>query len=358
MELFPLAENPLPEGGIVSVVSTRDRLHLRAAHWLAGTGCAGTVAIFPGHTEFIEKYSEVIHELLSRNFDVAILDWRGQGASSRLAKNPRKGHVGNFRAFGEDIRAFTEQVLQPFCRPPWFALGHSMGGAILLEMAHAGRLPFARLVLSAPMIRLQGMRIAGAKRLAVKALTLLGQGRRFVPGGGGPDPSLQFAGNILTSDAARHGRCVRILEALPELTISGPTIGWVNAAFHLMRRFEDPAYARRITIPTLIVAPGNDRLVDAVATEDFASRLKAGKCITLPGARHEILMERDIYRQRFWAAFDAFLPGESGADLGPRDARGFAAAKLTPSQRSQLTEPPFAQGISEIRGSRLGDFDM
>ena len=31
--------------------------------------------------------------------------------------------------------------------------------------------------------------------------------------------------------------------------------------------------------------------------------------IVIPGARHEILMERDVIREQFWAAFDAFIPG-------------------------------------------------
>ena len=39
------------------------------------------------------------------------------------------------------------------------------------------------------------------------------------------------------------------------------------------------------------------------------NRLKAGRVIVIPGARHEILMERDVLREQFWAAFDAFVPG-------------------------------------------------
>jgi lysophospholipase len=31
--------------------------------------------------------------------------------------------------------------------------------------------------------------------------------------------------------------------------------------------------------------------------------------ITLAQAGHEILSERDSVRERFWAAFDAFIPG-------------------------------------------------
>jgi lysophospholipase len=128
--------------------------------------------------------------------------------------------------------------------------------------------------------------------------------------------SVNFEGNVLTSDPRRHARGAAIIEAAPELAIADPTIGWINAAFRFMRRFEDVAYPRRILTPVLILAAGADRLVDTAATEYFASRLKVGKCLTLAHARHEILMERDPFRELFWAAFDAFLPAEYAAGYG------------------------------------------
>jgi lysophospholipase len=317
MELCTILENPAPPGAIVSAIATRDNWNLRAARWSCGAPCAGTIAILPGRAEFIEKYFEVIGELLSRNFDVAILDWRGQGLSGRLAKNPRKGHIGDFRAYERDLDALVEQVLEPFSRPPWFAIGHSMGATIALANARAGRSPFARMVLTAPMIDIHGLRFRRALRILAKSLVLLGQGRRFVPGGG-PKPymSASYEGNLLTSDSSRHARAAAIIEAAPELAIGDPTIGWINAAFRFMRRFEDVAYPCRILTPILVIAAGADRVVDTAATEYFASRLKIGKCLTWANARHEILMERDSLRELFWTAFDAFLPGEHAAGDG------------------------------------------
>ncbi len=317
MELCTILENPAPPGAVVSAIAARDNWNLRAARWSCGAACAGTIAILPGRAEFIEKYFEVIGELLSRNFDVAILDWRGQGLSGRLTNDPRKGHIDDFRAFERDLDALVEQVLEPFCRPPWFALGHSMGATIALAQARAGRSPFARMVLTAPMIEVYGLRFGRAMRIFAKALVLLGQGRRFVPGGG-PKPyiSESFEGHLLTSDASRHARTAAIIEVAPELAIGDPTIGWINAAFRLLRRFEDAAYPRRILTPILILAAGADRVVNTPATEFFASRLKAGRCLTLAHARHEILMERDPLRELFWAAFDAFLPAGCAAGDG------------------------------------------
>ena len=97
--------------------------------------------------------------------------------------------------------------------------------------------------------------------------------------------------------------------AEPELGLGWPTVGWLNAAFRLMRAFEDPDFPRRTLTPILVVAAGADRVTDTRAAERFASRLRAGRIVIIDGAEHEMLMERDVFRDQFWAAFDAFIPG-------------------------------------------------
>jgi lysophospholipase len=326
MELTETQDNPEPPGAVVAAITARDNVTLRAAYWHCGENCAGTIAILPGRAEFIEKYFEVVGELLSRNFDVAILDWRGQGRSDRLTKHARKGHVGNFQAYQRDLEALAEQVLALHCRPPWFALGHSMGGAIALANARSGRSPFARVVLTSPMIELYGLRFRRTLRYLARALVYSGLGRLFLPFAGGAKSAMSgpFEGNILTSDESRYARNAAIIEAAPEVAIGAPTIGWTNAAFRIIRRFKKPEFPRRLLTPVLILAGGADRLADSAATEEFASRLKAGKCIIVKNARHEILMETDTLRELFWASFDAFLPGECGQSRQTTDV-GIAA---------------------------------
>ena len=91
-----------------------------------------------------------------------------------------------------------------------------------------------------------------------------------------------------------------------------PTIGWVGAAFRLIDEFSDPEYPRRVLTPILMFAAGADRVVSTPRTERFGHRLKAGYVIVLEHSEHEILSERDAIRERFWAAFDAFIPGSRG----------------------------------------------
>ncbi len=313
MRLAPTTDNPAPPGGIVSSVRTTDGVALRAARWVPVTATRGTVVILCGRAEFIEKYFETIAHLLQRGFAVATMDWRGQGGSQRLLKNARKGHIDDFSLFERDLAALVDDVLGPSCPQPWFGLCHSMGGAVLLASAHAGRCPFERLVVTSPMIGLYGLRYPKSAAALALILDSLGLGGTFALGGGANSISAQpFAGNILTSDPARYARMVATVQVAPDLAIGWPTVSWVHAAFRLMRRFEDPEYARRIETPLLIVASGADQVTDTRATERFAARLRTGRLIVVSGAQHEIMMERDALRDQFWVAFDQFIPGVEG----------------------------------------------
>ncbi|PWB83281.1 MAG: alpha/beta hydrolase [Methylocystaceae bacterium] len=311
MELVATPDNPIPPAGSAAAIRTSDGRVLRAASFAPGGAPRGTIAVFQGRAEFIEKYFETIAELLARDFHVVTLDWRGQGGSERELANARKGHVDDFALYQRDLDAFLHRLVERLCPQPWFALAHSMGAAILLERAHSGRSPFQRLVLTAPMIDVEGLRFPKGARALADTLDMFGLGAMFIPGGdGGSLVEENFAGNKLTSDAARLARNADVLRTAPQLAVGDPTIGWVNAAFRQMTLFAAPEYAREIHTPTLVFTCGRDRLVSSRAIERFAQRLPVASLVEIPGARHEVLMERDELREQFWAAFDAFVPGE------------------------------------------------
>jgi lysophospholipase len=169
---------------------------------------------------------------------------------------------------------------------------------------------FDRIVLCGPMINLSGAAGSIFARRSARFMRLAGFGSSYVPGGGATAiGTLPFAGNPLTSDPVRYARTVAVLEAEPALGIGSPTVGWLDAAFRTMNDFADPAYVNRLRQPLLLVAAGRDQIVSTRAASEFAVRLRAGSHLVVPGARHELLMEQDRYREQFWAAFDAFVPG-------------------------------------------------
>jgi lysophospholipase len=283
---------------------------LRFARWPGPIGRKGTVCVFTGRTEQIEKYFETVRDLQDRGFAVAMIDWRGQGHSSRRLRDIRKGYVRAFSDFEIDVEAFVRQVVMPDCPPPYFALAHSMGGAVMLRVAYSGKRWFDRMVLSAPMIDLPGRATSLPVRLLLRTLRLAGQGGRYVPGGndvlGNTEP---FAGNPLTSDPVRYARNAAIVAEDPTLGLASPTVAWADTAFRAMHGFRAADYPSQIRQPILMLAASHDTIVSTAAIEEFAYHLRAGSHLVIAGAKHEILQEQDRYRQQFWAAFDAFVPG-------------------------------------------------
>lgn len=323
-ELFVHPDNPMPGHAKVWFAKTSDGAQLRFARWRPTVKpVRGSVVLLQGRAEFIERYAETIAELRRRGFHVLCFDWRGQGGSQRFTARPRKGHVGSLRHYERDLALAMAQMQE--LPPPYFALAHSMGGAIALDAARHDRLPVSRLVALAPMLGLSLIDRPDAARRLATILYWLGFSKAFVPGGGETAIATKpFEGNRLTGDARRYARNSALSAAARHLSIGDPTIGWVHAAFQLMARLNAPGAARQIRVPTLILAAGLDPVVSTPAVERFAARLKTGAAIVLPAARHEILMETDAIRAQFWAAFDAFIPGEDQAAVsaGEQPQRG------------------------------------
>lgn len=311
MALVSIPSNPVPVGAIDGFIEAADGVRLRVARWPAGEGTGkGTVCIFPGRAEMIEKYFEVVSELRVRGFAVAVLDWRGQGGSARALSDPRKGHVGDYAEYQLDLEAFMNRVVLPDCPRPYYGLAHSMGAANILRALHEERDWFERVVLCAPMVDLRIKRYRRLSRIFTRVMSAVGLGARYIPGGSAVAVTNRpFAGNPVSSDQMRYERIASIIEADPSLGLGSPTLSWIAASFRQIDEFAEPEYPAKLTQPILILGAGEDRLVSTVAAKKFASGLRAGKIVVIPGSRHEIMIERDSIRAQFLSAFDAFVPG-------------------------------------------------
>src|ERR1700692_1057078 len=178
MTLVSIPANPVPEDVVSGTIKTPDGAELRFARWAPPAGRKGTVCLFTGRGEQIEKYFETVRDLRDRGFAVAMIDWRGQGHSSRRLRDPRKGYARDFSDYEIAVETFVQQVVLPDSPPPHFALAHSMGGAVMLRVAHAGKRWFDRMVLSAPMIDLPGHRTSFLPSALLRVMRLAGPGAR------------------------------------------------------------------------------------------------------------------------------------------------------------------------------------
>jgi lysophospholipase len=306
--------NPVPQDASGGFLVGHDRVRLR--YGLFGEpqrSPKGTVVLLGGRNESIEKYFETIRNLADRGFATATLDWRGQGGSGRLLSDPMRGHVRNFSDYSRDIDQFFGEIVLPDCRSPYYILAHSMGSTVSLLSTPSLVNRVRRMVLVAPFLAPAGaplsMRSIG--RVST-ALCWTGFGGLYGAWGARTKPA-PFATNKLTTDAARYARNALLVETHPRLGLGGPTFGWLSAACRAIDTVSDPDFISAIQVPILFVGAGSDEVVSTPAIADYARRLRGSTMLTIDGARHEVLQEADFYREQFWAAFDAFVPGTDSA---------------------------------------------
>lgn len=294
--------NDIPEGAEEHWLEGRGGVRVRVLIAPALGSPRGSVIIAPGRTEFIEKYFEVVRELQQRNFAVFCIDWRGQGLSGRETNNPLKGHFASFDDPVNDI-ATALRLLGPKLPRPHIGLAHSMGGAIILRAMQTRRIDLEGAVFTAPM-----WGIANLGELAksyVRFMSSVGAGAQFAPSVERKWRRENFKRNPVTNDKERHARGQGLIAEEPRLALAGPTIGWVSAAADATEGFLAPSALAHLRVPMLIVSAEQEQLVDNKSHDDVVALLPDAQHIVIPGAKHEILMERDEVRAQFWTAFDA-----------------------------------------------------
>lgn len=304
--LVAIAANPVPSRPHLCTVEGSG-VGLRSVSWLPSDAARGTVLLLLGRGDFIEKYFEVVQDLLSRGWAVTTFDWRGQGGSERLHPDPLRGHVDSFDGYVRDLEAVAAAVLAHVPRPI-VGLAHSMGAAILLHALAARPDLVERAVLTAPMLALSPHLAPPGSRATVRLLNGLGLAGSPVPGPARRGTAMPdfVQDNLLTSDPVRYLRSYEILSAAPHLGVGKPTIGWLDAAYDGMAALRMPAVRQAISTPLLLIAGDRDRVTHTPAMVAFAEAGPNRSFEVIGGAAHDVMLERDRLRDRVLAAFDAF----------------------------------------------------
>ena len=265
------------------------------------------MVLLTGRGEFVEKYAtEVTGELLQRGFSVAALDWRGQGLSDRPLSEHDAGHIDSFSTYIADLKLFLDTIVAPNAAQPVLTICHSMGGHILLRyLAEHGPGPLAAATIVSPMTGLhRELFLRSMLRLMPEIASM---DHRYLFGTG---PFLflarDFAANFVTHDERRYRFTEEWFSADPRLSLGGPTVGWARQAARSMTASLVPGYLERIDLPVLLLSAGQDQIVDPASHGPVAARLRRAEHVTIAEAKHEIMMETDDIRARFWEAFDGF----------------------------------------------------
>lgn len=291
-----LAEGP--EGGRAQWLQTSDGVRIRIALWPAPAQARGTVFLLPGRTEYCEKYGRTAGDFAAQGYGMVAIDWRGQGLSDRALADPMTGHVGDFAEYQLDMAAMLDFARAQALPQPWTMVAHSMGGCIGLRSL-MGPHPFKAAAFSSPM---WGILIAAWMRPMAIALSTASRwlhfDGRYAPGTKPTTYVLDqgFVGNTLTTDPEMWDYMRRQAKARPELTLGGPSLGWLKAA---LTECSALSLLASPDLAALTALGGGEKIVDVGPIHARMALWPKGRLSLYPGAEHEVLMERPAARARF-----------------------------------------------------------
>jgi lysophospholipase len=232
------------------------------------------LVIVHGLGEHSGRHSEAAANLSSRGIACYAFDLRGHGRSS----GPR-GHVVHFSDYTQDLERIIEKVGERHKELPFFLLGHSFGGLILLDALLSGRARKAQgVILSSPFLGVPpGLRPSGPLRTLARTLSAVW-------------PTLSFPNRVDPNDLS-HDPAVGREYAQDPLVVRSVSARWFTETEAALLRVR--ASASNLQVKVLLLYAGADRIVDPCATQAFVDAAPAAflESTCYPELFHEILRE-------------------------------------------------------------------
>lgn len=308
----------IPTGATEAIWHASDGHAIRRIDWPAGAesvGIApenrslrGSLLFLPGRGDFYEKYLETLDHWHRQGWRVTALDWRGQAGSGRIGASLTTGHVNDFSVWINDVSAFWAEWTA--ANPgPHVIVGHSMGGHLVLRALAERRIVPMAAVLSAPMLGFLAPGPVALLHAVAKLMCRIGDPERPAWGSSEkPGANVEGRPELLTHDERRYGDETFWKEARPFLAMGPGSWRWVERAYASIRGLARPGVLEAVRVPVLLLATRADALVAYPPIARAAQRIPNAKLVTWGAeARHELLREVDVVRDRAIAAIDDFL---------------------------------------------------
>ena len=248
-----------------SFVASRDGTRIAYRAW-PKSGASITIAVAHGLGEHAGRYAAFAEAMAKRGMGTFAMDLRGHGLSQG-----QRGHVDSWSQWMDDIHAFLGLV-ETHVGGEVVPLGHSFGGAAMLSAALAGRLRNARrFIVSSPALRTKVAVPQWKVNLGATASHVM--------------PRLSLSNEV---DAGTLSRIPEVVTAYRTDPLVHPKVSarmyteWQRATQEILQR------AGEISIPFLVIAGSDDRLIDPAGSEELHRRAPAmSELHVLPGRYHE-----------------------------------------------------------------------
>jgi lysophospholipase len=265
------------------------------------------ISIVTGHESYInqDEVSQRINPFKDQVNEIWVVEYRAHGKSGgRLGAQDQRCHINDFEDYLSDLHKVVTETIVPLYdtrTTKFFLMGTSMGGHIGMRYAQDYKHPFDQLILIAPML---GFKTdpwpKWVAKILVKSACLLGLNEKYAIGYG----DLNLAQQTFNREKSHHNRkafeeTLMLLKENPQLITSGPTYGWVSAAFDSQTKLLEPSNLKKISIPVLMIAAGEDTQVENHVMQNVKTALPQCHFVTIKGAWHNLLKESDTYRIPF-----------------------------------------------------------
>jgi lysophospholipase len=265
----------------------------------------GSLLFAGGRGDFIEKYLEIYAWWYAAGWNVTAFDWRGQGRSRGTIKG---GNLLSFDILIDDLDALIANWRRGR-DGPHAAVGHSMGGHLLLRTLIERKPALEAAVLVAPMIRVNSAPLSPSIAPLITDLMCL-IGWRNEPVWKAPVDRLLPGSRrqlILTSSPERYADEMWWWGQEPDFHLGAPSWGWMRAAYRSQTTSFAADKLRQVEVPVLLIGTDCDRLVSPEAIRTAATLIPRAELRMYADAGHEILRETDEVRLDALARIEAFL---------------------------------------------------
>jgi len=272
------------------------------------------VVCLPGLSEFTEKYYEVAHTCLDMNLAFWVLDWPGQGRSDRYIEGSQKRHAQSYEIEVERLHDFIQGYIKHSSvhpdvgRIPMAMLGHSMGANIGLRYLEQYPHTFECAAFSAPMF---GVKALNGIPFAEDILSLLNMvmPKSYIWGGGDWHKKMRKkkSQTVFSHDPIRGKVHDEWCDADPALKIGSPTFGWIYQAAKSCGILRSKNFLSRINTHCFIAIAGKESIVDNYDIAHVVANLQNANMLEFQDSAHEILMESDSVRDKFFSEFHKLI---------------------------------------------------
>ena len=304
----------IPAGARIDHWTAPDGWKHRVFDWRAeGPAVRGSILFQGGRGDIFEKYLETFAHWHAGGWNVTSFDWRGQGGSGRLTPAKNCGHIEDYSDYVRDLRDFWAAWAQA-SPDPKVAMGHSMGGHLVLRALVEGAIQPDAAVLVAPMLGFKPGIFGSFAERAARFLGGLGDTARPAWKGNEKPYTTETRASLLTHDPDRYADEIWWQTEHPEILTGPPSWRWVIEGFRSMRELAADPRIEAMRVPTLVLVAEKDGLIDGKAALELAPRLPDVRLVTFgKESAHEILRETDAVRDRALGEIDAFLDARAAA---------------------------------------------